>query len=229
MRIVRLQGIRVVVFDLDDTLYPERSFAMSGFAAVGKWLAARMSCPIDPVARMSALFDTGDRRHVFDQLLAELGVKEIDTWLPQMIDCYRNHVPDIRLDDAAQRAIKRWRSSFKLCVISDGTFHVQQRKIEALGLADFLDTIILTDAWGPDFWKPHPRAFQTVEHTWNCPGPSCVYIADNPTKDFVAPRQLGWATIRLRRPRGIYADAHAPELGTPAHEVTSLDEIDINK
>ena len=27
----------VLVFDLDDTLYPERQFALSGFQAAGRW------------------------------------------------------------------------------------------------------------------------------------------------------------------------------------------------
>ena len=30
--------IRTVVFDLDDTLFPEREFVLSGFAAVDAWL-----------------------------------------------------------------------------------------------------------------------------------------------------------------------------------------------
>ena len=32
----------VLVFDLDDTLYPEREFALSGFRAAGRWAAAEL-------------------------------------------------------------------------------------------------------------------------------------------------------------------------------------------
>jgi len=32
----------VLVFDLDDTLYPERQFALSGFAAAGSWAEAEL-------------------------------------------------------------------------------------------------------------------------------------------------------------------------------------------
>jgi hypothetical protein len=35
----------VLVFDLDDTLYPEREFALSGFRAAGRWAAAEPSAP----------------------------------------------------------------------------------------------------------------------------------------------------------------------------------------
>jgi len=104
---------------------------------------------------------------------------------------------------------------------------MQQRKMAALGLATRLDQIILTDEWGPQYWKPHPRAFELVEQTCGCRGPACVYLADNPAKDFVAPRGLGWRTIRVRRARGVYATAESAANGAPEHEVTSLDEVDI--
>jgi len=227
MALVRLETIRVVVFDLDDTLYPERAFAMSGFVAVGRWLTERVHCPIDATARMQELFETGHRGHVFDQLLAELGVEAPESLVPQMIEHYRSHWPNIRLDEAAERAIKRWSGSCKLGLISDGPLLMQQRKVEALGLAPRLDRIILTDAWGRAFWKPHVRAFETIEQAWGHQGPACVYIADNPSKDFVAPKKLGWRTVRLRRSSGIYADATPGPGGTPELEVTTLDSIDI--
>ena len=31
-----------------------------------------------------------------------------------------------------------------------------------------------------------------------------VYISDNPKKDFFAPNELGWKTIRYKNPNGIY-------------------------
>ncbi|MGN6385172.1 MAG: HAD family hydrolase, partial [Verrucomicrobiota bacterium] len=33
-------------------------------------------------------------------------------------------------------------------------------------------------------------------------GGDCVYIADNPRKDFITARKLGWKTIRVRRDEG---------------------------
>ena len=52
----------------------------------------------------------------------------------------------------------------------------------------------------------------------------CVYVADNPTKDFAAPRALGWHTVRIRRPGGLHAGlAHSPH--EVDHEITSLTEL----
>ncbi len=290
---VCLSGVRAVVFDLDDTLYSERAFALSGFAAVGAWLRQRLACRIDPAVRMRELFDSGDRRRIFDRVLEELAAggealpgkrpvrspaatddpaggegaeppgtdkrKDSHTsgdarrdsrtsgspagrgstepaevrchnvagMVAEMIELYRSHVPVIGLYADAEAALGRWQKEFRLGLISDGLLGVQRRKIDALGLAGRLERIVLTDAWGAAFWKPHPRAFEEIEAAWGVRGPAGLYIADNPQKDFIAPRQLGWQTVRIRRPEGVYCDVIPPPGGHADAEVTSLDEISL--
>ncbi len=225
MATVRLTGIKVVVFDLDDTLYPERQFVLSGFNAVGSWLRERMTCPCEPARRMVELFDSGHQHRVFNQLLAEWGCPQADDWLPQMIECYRTHKPDIALHPDASRAIERWQRSFQLALISDGPLETQRNKIEALCLGSQLKPIILTDRWGEAFRKPHVRAFEYLQQATGCQGPHCVYIADNRLKDFVAPNLLGWRSICVERQDGIYAAAQAPCGGAPESHVSTIDEI----
>lgn len=224
---VQISGIRAVVFDLDDTLYPERAFAFSGFDAVSAWLKDRFDCPFEPAARMRHLFDHGDRRRVFDQVLADLGQANPQDLVPEMVNRYRSHPPRITLYPDADQAIRAWRNTFQLALISDGPWIMQNRKVEALGLDDRLDLVILTDEWGRDYWKPHPRAFEKVEKDFGVAGKECVYIADNPAKDFIAPRRLGWRTIRVVRSSGLYQEDALLMGGAPEAEVLSLDEVDI--
>jgi len=103
--------------------------------------------------------------------------------------------------------------------------HRQNAKIDALGIRSLFDLILLTDAWGREFWKPHPRAFQAaVAHFGLEPG-AFVYVSDNPAKDFLAPNALGWHTVRIRRPGGVYAGEVAPPGGEPRHTISTLDEL----
>jgi len=227
MSSVSLSGIEVVVFDLDDTLYPERAFAFSGFAAVADWLRASVECTFDPAARMRELFETEHRGRVFDQLLSELGCGQDKDRVRAMIDCYHNHTPRIVLFDDADRALARWSGVFRMGLISDGPLAVQQRKVDALGLRRRLGRIILADQWGPSFWKPHIRAYLEIEKTWSFSPSECLYIADNASKDFIAPRQRGWQTIQVRRPDGVYRDRVPPAGGEPQWQVDSLDEIEL--
>ena len=225
---VELKGVRVVAFDLDDTLYPERDYAFGGFEAVAKWMTQRMPCPFDPARRMRELFDTEHRPRVFDQLLGELGVEPGQPWVEQMIECYQNHRPRIALYPDAEEALARWSGRFRLALISDGPLSVQQSKIRALGLESRLERIILTDAWGPEYWKPHPRAFRVIEAAWGVKGNTCMYIADNPGKDFWGPRQLGWQTVQVVRPGAVHADEIPPPGGQAEREVSSLSDLLLN-
>jgi putative hydrolase of the HAD superfamily len=224
----RLDGIRVVVFDLDDTLHSERLYAFSGFRAVARWLSHRMACPADPALRMRELFDGGYRGRVFDQLLIEWGCDRSQEWVPEMVAVYRSHQPTIHLYKDAEAVIRQWSETFQLSLISDGLLEMQQRKVQALNLGDRLEPVILTDAWGREYWKPHRRGFQELERSSGSSGRQCVYIADNPEKDFLAPRALGWRTILIRRADGIYREAQAPDGGQAECEVHSLLEITIS-
>lgn len=225
---IRITGLRAVVFDLDDTLYPEQAYAFSGFAAVGEWLRSRVSCEFDPTERMKALFLAGERGHIFDRLLTEIRHADAKTLVPEMIECYRMHAPRIELHADARAAIPAWRGRFRLGLISDGTLAMQQAKVAALGLTRLLDEVILTGQWEPAYGKPHTRAFELMETRLRLHGQALVYIADNCGKDFIAPRQLGWRTVCVRRPAGIYRDVQPPPGGEPEHEVHSLVQLDLS-
>jgi putative hydrolase of the HAD superfamily len=176
---------------------------------------------------MRQLFETENRRRVFDQLLLELNCTDAAELVPAMVECYRNHIPDIELTPDAERALARWSGSFFLGLISDGPLRMQQQKVQALGLDRRLNRVILTDQWGSAFWKPHPRAFEAIEQDSGHSRSACAYIADNAAKDFVAPNSRGWRTVRICRPGGVYGEMSPPPGGCEQFQIQSLDEVDI--
>lgn len=224
---VSLSGVRVVAMDLDDTLYPEQAYVFSGYDAVGQWLRRRRTCPTDPAARMRELFLAGERRQVFDRLLAEYGASDA-ALIADMVTCYRTHTPALEYHPDATLALEQWRGRFKLAVISDGPLIMQQRKAAALQVERWCDCLVLTDQWGSQYWKPDPRSFEFLETRLGLGGAACLYIADNPAKDFVAPRALGWRTVQIRRAGGFYGDQAAPPGGQPELVVSSLLQLDLS-
>jgi putative hydrolase of the HAD superfamily len=60
------------------------------------------------------------------------------------------------------------------------------------------------------------------------PGPAAgyVYVADNPRKDFLAPRALGWRSARVRRPGGEHASYTAAPGEAAEREIISLLELE---
>lgn len=167
------------------------------------------------------------RRTIFNAVLAELALPHDPQTIEAAVTCYRTHQPDIRLLPDAEALLWRLERDWAAAIafISDGPLLAQQRKADALGLSRFSDTILLTDQWGRDFWKPHPRAFETAERLLSVLPAKCIYIADNPTKDFHTPRQRGWRTIRIRRPEGLHATLEAAPEALPDIEVASLHEL----
>ncbi|ULJ75106.1 HAD family hydrolase [Rhizobium gallicum] len=180
----------VLVFDLDDTLYLESDFAKSGFEAASAWLEREMG-----VANFAdhclAIFATGRRSRVFDEALAAAGVTYDQTLVAKLVDIYRQHHPRITLAADALEYLCNPVRKERVALITDGYASTQMAKVKALGLEEILDHIIYTDSWGREFWKPHPRAFEAIQ-AWSGAAPAeLVYVADNPAKDFIAPRSSG--------------------------------------
>lgn len=218
--------IRAVIFDLDDTLYSERAYVMSGFDAVASAFAGELGDPLTGAATMRRLFDTEHRPRVFDALLEARNLPSDRRLIERMIETYRAHAPSIGLYDDAAAALAQLQDRYDLGLITDGPSASQWAKIDALHLRSHFREIIVTGDWGSKFSKPHPRSFESMADRLHVSPGACVYIADNPTKDFIAPNTLGWMTIRITRPDGIYRDRDAPNHGAARIQISSLNELE---
>jgi putative hydrolase of the HAD superfamily len=119
-----------------------------------------------------------------------------------LVEIYRTHTPSIALAPDASETLNAISHAGSIAVVSDGALASQSRKVEALGIGSIAAPIVLTGIFGGEFRKPHPRAFQEVER--RRPAGAYVHVADNPLKDFAAPKRLGWVTVRVRRRGGLH-------------------------
>lgn len=218
--------VKLIVFDLDDTLFPEWQHALSGYAAVAEALADTLQAPFNLVERMAHHYQTGDRARVFDAVLRDLGRSDADALVPRMIEIYRTHTPKIDLFPDADAALTRLRLSYTLAILTDGPIEKQQTKIDTLGLAGRVDHIVLTGEWGQQYSKPHERGYRRLEERCGLSGPACVYVANDRSKDFVAPNRLGWRTVMVDRPENLMKDNPPAAGGEPQHTITTLDDLE---
>jgi putative hydrolase of the HAD superfamily len=221
-----MNDVRAVIFDLDDTLYPERMYALGGLAAAADALGDRLGDPAQIYRRLAQLFDSAQRSRVFEAFLDERTVQDRDDVRQVMLRAYRGHTPRLSLFPDADAALARMRSAHRLGVITDGRAEVQWAKINALGLRARVDEIIVTAELGEGFSKPHARPFEHMADRLTVEPARCAYVGDNPSKDFIAPRALGWKTILVRREQGLYRDVPVAAAGAPHAIVASLDELD---
>lgn len=207
---------RGLIFDLDDTLYLERDFVFSGFAAVGEWWR-RKTGQADFAARCARIFDAGVRDKIFDLALADVGSDPDPSLVEQLVTVYREHQPSISLASDVARFFSHRHDDAFVGIITDGPAPTQRAKIKALGLDEKAHLILCTDAWGIAYRKPHPRAFEAVESASRLPSSRLTYVADNATKDFVTPRARGWKTVQILRAERV----HLGDAPTPMHKAQS--------
>ena len=203
------------VFDLDDTLYPEREFVSSCFV----WFANAVG---DAAAKstLEASFEAGDK----DPIGSLCTDREIDNAeKKRLVAEMRAHSPDISLASDAGRLLERLRIEGRgFSIITNGRSVTQRRKLEALGLLD-AHTITISEEVGAE--KPDPAIYAPAVEAY--PNARCIYVGDNPRKDFITPNKLGWLSVMRRHDgRGIHAqDADVPASWRAKRSVGSLDEL----
>ena len=222
----------LVIFDLDDVLYPEWEYVISGFRVVSKEIFSKTKDQEMIVSKMIEIYKKNPK-HVFDELFSILNKNSIEKekFVNKMINVYRNHNPSISLYSDVIAVLKKLKNNdIKTAIITDGHKESQKLKINSLHLEGKIDKIIITDSLGPNkkFWKPHPHAFEMVLEKFNVNPINSCYIADNPKKDFEGPTKLGMHTIQIRRPNGIYFnETPINNQNCPEFIIHSLNELNL--
>jgi putative hydrolase of the HAD superfamily len=184
----------VIVFDLDDTLYDEVNFVKSGFKEIASYLQNDKYYEF-----MIAEFDKNGSGKVFNKLIENFN---LEISLNKLIEIYRFSKPNIALDNETKEILE-FTKDYKTALISDGHYITQRNKFDVLGLEKYIDYPIFTDFYHTK--KPELKAFEMVMNKYNTEN-EFIYISDNPKKDFIAPNQLGWQSIRYKNPNGIYKE-----------------------
>jgi putative hydrolase of the HAD superfamily len=200
------RDIKVVVFDLDDTLYDEVEYCRSGFVACAFFLAETLE-----ENQAEDIFDTlweqfckGNQERTFNGALEKLGIPYNDELIEELVKVYREHKPEIELPQDSLEVLKQLKKKYTLALLTDGFLPAQKLKVQALKIEKFFDSIVYTEELGRNFWKPSPAGFEKIISTFNIKPENAVYIGDNEKKDFIAPNKLGFLTIQLIRDKHIH-------------------------
>lgn len=186
--------MRLLAFDLDDTLYKERDYAVSGHNAVCSLLADKYGLDFQ------LLSDAMNRKDVnpFDSLMERIDAagSAIDESIAELVEVYRYHAPKISLPEETEATLEYIKDKCRLALITDGRIITQTNKIAALGLDRFFsaENIFISEQTGHD--KLHPHSFEALMSRFGDMD-GYVYVGDNPAKDFLWPNRLGWLSVML--------------------------------
>lgn len=212
----------VLIFDLDDTLYDERTYVESGFRAVARWGKSQFGWDPDvSYATMISALDAEGRGAVFNRWLEGHGVRTKSA-IRDCVRIYRHHTPDISVPKAILHLLSTLHPQ-PLYLVTDGHKIVQAKKIAALGIAPSFRHCYITHRYGVASAKPSLRCFELIKARERCAWSDMVYIGDNPAKDFVSLNGVGAHTIRVKT--GMHKDAVAKPGHEAQHVIADLHQL----
>lgn len=194
-----IDGLKAIIFDMDDTLYGEKEYVRSGYEKI-----AQVIPQVEHAGKkLWKLFE--EKKPAIDELLKQEGL-ESEEVKKACLHAYRYQEPDIHLYPGVEQMLKDLKAQgYLLGIITDGRPEGQRAKIKALGLEALVDQIIVTDEFGgAEYRKPNPLAFETMSQKLEVEYSQMCYVGDNINKDFIAPQQLGMRSIWFKNPDGLY-------------------------
>lgn len=216
--------IKALIFDLDDTLYNEKTYVFGAFKEVSNYLGYKYN--LDEIKLYNDILDifhTNGRGKIFNILCNKYN---LDESIERLIDIYRNSRPKLNLYDDAGKILK-WgkEKGFSIGIITDGCSKVQWNKVKSLDLENIVDKIIVTDDLGREYWKPHKRSYLEIVKFFNVKCGECVYIGDNPNKDFITCKKLDMKTVRIIRKQGNHMKIFLDEEYEADININDLEEL----
>ena len=118
-----------------------------------------------------------------------------------------------------------------LAIITDGREITQKRKIEALGLSEWINNDFVIINKTKEYFKPNHWSFDRL--MLNCyekyPDAelSFYYVGDNTDKDFIAPNELGWMSVcLLDNEKNIHKqDFNVESIKLPTKSISNISEL----
>ncbi|MDB9150926.1 HAD family hydrolase [Parabacteroides distasonis] len=181
--------VKVVCFDLDDTLHKEINYLKAAYRLIAKEIFPEQW--EEYYHKMLDWYYDGE--NVFQKIV---DIKSGEVELAGLIQMYRYNVHKLMLPIEVDEVLQTLKAKgIKLGLITDGRELTQSNKIKALGLNRYFseDMVIISEVFGSE--KPSMRNYEYFMKKF--PEASFAYVGDNPKKDFIAPNLLGWDTVCL--------------------------------
>lgn len=192
--------LKAILFDLDDTLYDEYQYVVSGFRAVAAFLSQMTDLGAEEIFnRLIEDMEQHGRELVFDRVLTEIGLSNDPGTVGNLVRHYREHRPSLSFYPEAANLLRSLRPRYRLAAVTDGLPVMQRNKVEALGLEPLVDHIIYT--WEIKAPKPDPLGFVRALQLLETDAEQTMLVADHPVKDLLPGAKLGLTLVRVRTGR----------------------------
>jgi FMN phosphatase YigB (HAD superfamily) len=186
-----LDGIRGVIFDLDDTLMDQKRWILSKLRNVHRDFEPRLPEARAFLAKAMAILEEGNRSGLIDALRdsfclgSEMG--------RELIKAYRNvSPPEARVfDDVRPLLDELKRRGYRLGILTNNPPRSQRQKIAACGFQDCFDEIVYTQELGAE--KPARDGFVEIARRLKLAPEQLVMTGDHLYSDIGGALGAGYA------------------------------------
>jgi len=215
--------LRLICFDLDNTLWPVDPVIARAENATWQWLAARAPDVVARVdvdtlrrQRMALLAENPGymnnlsalRRDVMARAIhaAGYGERESRVLAQQALDEFLVHRNRVVLFPGALTLLEKLAGNYRLAALTNGNADLSR-----IGIAGFFDTVLSAETVGRA--KPDPAMFARALADTGVRAQDALHIGDHPEQDVLAAQSHGldaiWANP-LRLPRAAALPDHVP-------------------
>ncbi len=212
--------LRVYLFDLDDTLVDRRP-SLEAFLPEQYARYRTLDVPAAAFVERFFILDRGGHapKHDLYKILSD--EFELSAPVAELVADFRmNAFKACALQPGALGVLEQLRQrGVRLGVVTNGSVAAQQQKLDASGIAPFLEARVISEAVG--LRKPDPAIFLEAASRLGAEPAACVFVGDHPEKDIVGAQGAGMRTVWLRHGR-TWPEQLRPQ---PTFEVSQLEEL----
>lgn len=216
---------KLIIFDLDDTIYPEQQYNLACYKAAANKFIEDYSIDLYPYIEKQ--FKERNYQNLFSLAIANENIDCSEEYIYNvLVKTYRSYRPKLKPYEGFMRYIERLKKNYKLAIITDGPLDTQRSKIKALGIASYFDLVLCSSELGNNVKKPSSEPYEYVLKMLGVHHRDSVYIGDNVKKDFIYPNFSGMHSIHLSNKLENDNLIYESQIGEPAHYYCeSYDEL----
>lgn len=182
--------IKVVGFDLDNTLYNQELFEFEVFEKIAKQVEVDYRISSEKyLEALKKLYIKGDKENVFGKALKSLNVSQQNNWenyiKSTLVPIYRNFLPTkLELFQNSLNYLNFfYKNGYKLALITNGREYTQNIKIDLLNIRNYFDIILISDEYAISKRKPSTFMFSQILVKFDIKSDEMIYIGDDDVID----------------------------------------------
>jgi putative hydrolase of the HAD superfamily len=193
-------SIKVVLFDLDETLFDRTNSLIAFLASQHARFGKRLGDVTFAEWRDHFLLldDRGraSKANVYPAILARFGGDAAAA--PELLADYQAYCcRHARANEGMEETLRALRDrGLALGIVTNGQTEFQNRHIDALQLRPLVDAIFISEAEG--LRKPDPALFHRAAERLNTTARDCLFVGDDPVNDILGAHRAGMRTAWIR-------------------------------